>query len=151
LPADSAAWASVFAHVTISDDAQEQLRVARSCARYHARQVEPLPSLAPRALGEVLRVGFVSADFHQHATAILMVEVFEHLHADPRFEVTMYSHGPEDASPMRERLKRACTKFIKVDAFSDLQVAQMVRDDSIDVLVDLKGHTRSGRLGIFAH
>lgn len=151
LPADSSAWASVFAHVTVTDDPQEHLRVARSCARFQARAAEPLEALAPRPLGERLRVGFVSADFHQHATAILMAEVFEHLHADPRFEVTMYSHGPEDGSPMRERLKRACTRFVKVDALSDLQVAQMVRDDGIEVLVDLKGHTRACRLGIFGH
>ena len=151
LPADSVAWASVFAHVTVTDDPQEHLRVARSCARFQARMAEPLVRVAPRPLGERLRVGFVSADFHQHATAILMAEVFEQLHADPRFEVTMYSHGPEDGSPMRERLKRACAKFVKVEALSDLQVAQMVRDDGIEVLVDLKGHTRSSRLGIFGH
>lgn len=151
LPADSVAWASVFAHVTVTDDAQEHLRVARSCARFQARLAEPFAPLAPRALGERLRVGFVSSDFHQHATAILMAEVFEQLHADPRFEVTMYSHGPEDGSPMRERLKKACAKFVKVDALSDLQTAQMVRDDGIEVLVDLKGHTRSNRLGIFGH
>ncbi|MDI1258557.1 tetratricopeptide repeat protein [Aquabacterium sp.] len=151
LPAHAIAWASVFAHVTVTDDAQEHLRVARSCARFQARLVEPFAPLAPRALGERLRVGFVSADFHQHATAILMAEVFEQLNADPRFEVTMYSHGPEDGSPMRERLKRACAKFVKIDAFSDLQVAQMVRQDSIEVLVDLKGHTRGSRLGIFGH
>ncbi|WP_230181840.1 tetratricopeptide repeat protein [Aquabacterium sp. CECT 9606] len=151
LPADSKAWASVFAHVTVTDDAQEHLRVARSCARFQARLAEPLPPLASRALGERLRVGFVSADFHQHATAILMAEVFEHLNADPRFEVVMYSHGPEDGSPMRDRLKLACAKFVAVEALSDLQVAQMVREDGIEVLVDLKGHTRSGRLGIFGH
>lgn len=151
LPADSSAWASVFAHVTVTDDAKEHLRVARSCARFQARLAEPFEPLAPRALGERLRVGFVSADFHQHATAILMAEVFEHLNADPRFEITMYSHGPEDGSPMRERLKRACAKFVKVEAFSDLQVAQMVREDGIEVLVDLKGHTRGSRLGIFGH
>ncbi|RZL00609.1 MAG: tetratricopeptide repeat protein [Rubrivivax sp.] len=151
LPADSVAWASVFAHVTVTDDAQEHLRVARSCARFQARMAEPLAPLAPRALGERLRVGFVSADFHQHATAILMAEVFEQLNADPRFEITMYSHGPEDGSPMRERLMQACAKFVKVEAFSDKQVAQMVRDDGIEVLVDLKGHTRSGRLGIFGY
>ncbi|MGH6646720.1 tetratricopeptide repeat protein [Aquabacterium sp.] len=151
LPADSSAWASVFAHVTVTDDPQEHLRVARSCARFQARMAEPFEPLTPRTLGERLRVGFVSADFHQHATAILMAEVFEHLHADPGFEVTMYSHGPEDGSPMRERLKRACTRFVKVDALSDLQVAQMVRDDGIEVLVDLKGHTRACRLGIFGY
>lgn len=150
LPEDSQAWASVFAHVTLTEDAAEQLRIARSCARFHARNVELLPPVAPRPLGTRLRVGFVSADFHQHATAVLMAEVFEKMDRD-RFEVVLYSHGPEDGSVMRERLKQACDKFADVSELGDLDVAQMIRQDNIDVLVDLKGHTRGGRLGIFAH
>ncbi|RZI81877.1 MAG: glycosyltransferase [Rubrivivax sp.] len=150
LPADSQAWASVFAQVTLTDDPQEHLRIARSCARFQARRVEAFAPIAPRPLAQRLRVGFVSADFHQHATAILMAEVFEKLDRD-RFEVTLYSHGPEDGSPMRERLKQACAHFVNVAAVSDLEVAQQIRQDGIEVLVDLKGHTRDGRLGIFAH
>ena len=151
LPADSQAWASVFTHVTLIDDAQEQLHVARSCARFQARMVKaPFTPLVPRPLGQRLRVGFVSSDFHHHATAILMAEVFEKLDRD-RFEVVLYSHGPEDGSPMRERLKRACAKFANVVEVGDEDVAKMVRQDGIEVLVDLKGHTRDGRLGIFAH
>jgi predicted O-linked N-acetylglucosamine transferase (SPINDLY family) len=150
LPLDSQAWASVFAQVTLTDDAQEHLRIARSCARFQARRTEAFAKVEPHALGKRLRVGFVSADFHQHATAILMAEVFEKLDRD-RFEVILYSHGPEDGSPMRERLKRACERFVNVAAISDLEVAQQIRADGIEVLVDLKGHTRDSRLGIFAY
>jgi len=150
LPDDAASWASVFAQVTLTDDPLTQLRVARSCWRFQVRRVEPLPPLAPRPLPARLRVGFVSADFHQHATAVLMAEVFEKLDRS-RFEITLYSHGPEDGSPMRERLRRGADRFADVARRSDLEVAQQVRHDGIDVLVDLKGHTRDGRLPIFAH
>jgi len=150
LTADSQAWASVFAQVTLTDDPAEHLRIARSCARFQARRVEPFAPVAPHPLGKRLRVGFVSADLHQHATAILMAEVFEQLDRD-RFEVTLYSHGPEDGSPMRERLKRSSAHFVDVAKVSDLEVAQRIGQDGIEVLVDLKGHTRDSRLGIFAH
>jgi predicted O-linked N-acetylglucosamine transferase (SPINDLY family) len=150
LPADAARWASVFAQSTLTDDAGEQRKVAASCARFQARSAKPLPPVAPRALPQRLRVGFVSADFHQHATAVLMAEVFEKMDRE-RFEVTLYSHGPEDGSPMRERLKKGADHFAEVSRASDLEVAQQVRADQIDVLVDLKGHTRDTRLGIFAH
>ena len=150
LPADACSWASVFAQVTLTDDPLTQLRTARSCWRFQTRRVEPLPPLAPRPLPARLRVGFVSADFHQHATAVLMAEVFEKLDRS-RFDITLYSHGPEDGSPMRERLRRAADRFDDVGKRSDLEVAQQVRRDGIDVLVDLKGHTRDARLPIFGH
>ena len=150
LPADAAQWAAVFAQVTLTDDATEHLRVARSCVRFTTHGVQPFAPVAPRALPQRLRVGFVSADFHQHATAVLMAEVFEKLDRS-RFEISFYSHGPEDGSPMRERLKRAADHFIEAAGLSDLEVAQRVRSDGIDVLVDLKGHTRDSRLAIMAY
>jgi len=150
LPADAAQWAAVFAQVTLTDDPSEHLRAARSCVRFTTREVVPFEPVAPRALPERLHIGFVSSDFHQHATAVLMAEVFEKLDRD-RFEISFYSHGPEDGSPMRERLKRAADHFIEVSGVSDLDVARQVRAADIDVLVDLKGHTRDSRLGIFAY
>lgn len=150
LPADAAQWASVFAQCTLTDAPDEQLKVAASCARFQARRVEPFAPLAPRPLPQRLRVGFVSSDFHQHATAILMAEVFEKLDRS-RFEVTLYSHGPEDGSPMRQRLKDGTDHFAEVSNASDVEVAQQIRADQIDVLVDLKGHTRDTRLGLFAY
>lgn len=150
LPDDAGSWASVFAQVTLTSDAQDQLRVARSCARYMARDVQPLEPVMLQPLPSRLRVGFVSADFHQHATAVLMAEVFEKMDRH-RFEITLYSHGPEDGSPMRERLKRSAEHFVDVAKVSDSEVARKIRQDNIDVLVDLKGHTRDSRLGLFAY
>lgn len=150
LSPDSSAWAAVFAHVTLIDSPEEQLRVAQSCARFYCRGIEAMPELAPHPLGARLRVGFVSSDLHQHATAVLMAEVFEKLDRQ-RFEVILYSHGPEDGSPMRERLKRAGDRFVEVSRLSDQEVAEQIRQDGIEVLVDLKGHTRDARLGIFAY
>ena len=150
LPADSTVSATVFAHVTLTDDPQEHLRIARSCARYSAVGIEPFKPMPPHPLGSRLRVGFVSADFHQHATAHLLAEVFEQLDSGC-FEVTLYSHGAEDGSPMRERLKRSSAHFVDVAKLGDRDVAQRIRDDGIEVLVDLKGYTLDNRLGIFAH
>ena len=150
LPDDAAQWASVFAHVTLIDDPLEQLRVARSCTRFATRRVQPFPELPPRALPQRLRVAFLSADFHQHATAVLMAEVFEKLDR-ARFEISFYSHGPEDGSPMRERLRRAADHFVDVAAWSDLDAARHIRTAGIDVLVELKGHTRDSRIAIAAY
>ena len=150
LPTNAAAWISVFAQVTLTDAPDEHLTVARACARFHGQGIKPMPVRKPEALPARLRVGFVSADLHQHATSALMAEVFEKLDRS-RFEVILYSHGPEDGSAMRERMKHAGDRFVEVSALSDQDVASMIRHDGVHVLVDLKGHTRDGRLGIFAH
>jgi predicted O-linked N-acetylglucosamine transferase (SPINDLY family) len=150
LTAGSSVWTGVFAHVTLTDDPQEHLQVARSCARFAALGAERFEPVLPRPLGSRLRVGFVSNDLQQHATAHLMAEVFERL--DPnRFEVTLYSHGKDDGSPMRERLMRSDARFVDVSKTSDLDVARRIRADGIEVLVDLKGHTKNNRLRIFAY
>lgn len=86
-----------------------------------------------------LRIGYLSADLHTHATASLAVGLFE-AHDRGRFEITAYSIGQDDASPMRQRLVRAFDRFVDLNAATPEQVATRIRDDGIDILVDLKGH-----------
>jgi predicted O-linked N-acetylglucosamine transferase (SPINDLY family) len=150
LPADAALWATVFTHVTLIDDGVEQLRVARSCVRCNTRKIAAFEPVAPRPLPKRLRVGFVSADFHHHATAMLMAEVFEKLDRE-RFEISLYSYGQDDGTPMRRRLIRAADHFIEAALMTDLEIAQHVRAADVELLIDLKGHTGDARLNILAY
>ena len=150
LPPDAERWTAAFAHVTLTDDAAEQLRVARSCVRFSTRHIEPFVAVPPRPLPPRLRVGFLSADFHQHATAVLMAEVFELL-ARERFDIRLYSHGPDDGSPMRGRLRLGCDGFVDIASLSDRDAAGRIRADGCDLLVELKGHTRDTRLAVLAY
>jgi predicted O-linked N-acetylglucosamine transferase (SPINDLY family) len=152
LPDNARIATTPFAHTVLSKSRADQLRAARSAARFATTEVRPLPPLRSDwvAGGRRLRVGYVSADFHHHATAILMAEMFEH-HDRARFDVRLYSHGASDGSAMRKRIEAACDEFVDVQTFSDRQVAERVRADGIDLLIDLKGHTRNYRMGIFAH
>lgn len=138
-----------FVHVALLDDPQAQLGAARACAAAIAAGVRALPprGAAPR---ERLRIGYVSADFREHATMHLLIETLER-HDRARVEVTLYSHSPDDGSPMRHRTEAACDRFVDIGALSDAQAAQRIRDDGIDILVDLKGYTHSHRLGLFAY
>ena len=96
-----------------------------------------------------LRLGFVSYDFREHPVAQLMVELFETLDRD-RFELLLYSAGPDDGSPLRERVRAAADRVVELRGLSDPQAAAQVRADGVDLLVDLMGHTRGTRLGLFA-
>ena len=111
------------------------------------------PALEPilkRPQSQKIRVGYFSADFHNHATGYLMAELFE-LHDKSQFELVGFSFGPIANDEMRQRLEKSFDQFIEVGRKSDVEVARLSRDLNIDIAVDLKGFTRDARTGIFAH
>jgi predicted O-linked N-acetylglucosamine transferase (SPINDLY family) len=108
-----------------------------------------LPELDRRNYSDRIRIGYFSADFHDHATAFLIAELFE-LHDRSRFEIYAFSFGPDSQGSMRARLMQACDEFIDVRRKSDSEVASLARNLRIDIAVDLKGFTQDSRVGIFA-
>jgi predicted O-linked N-acetylglucosamine transferase (SPINDLY family) len=97
-----------------------------------------------------LRVGYLSSDFHAHPVAYLAAEIFE-LHERERFEVFLFSYGPDDGSPMRKRLEAGGGRFIDIAELSDEPAAQRIYDERVQILVDLKGYTAGDRPRIGAH
>jgi protein O-GlcNAc transferase len=97
-----------------------------------------------------IRLGYLSGDFHQHATAQLMAELFER-HDRDRFEVFAYSYGPDDNSLMRARLARGFDRFVDIRALSHHEAAGRIHADEVDMLIDLKGYTHQARPAISAH
>jgi predicted O-linked N-acetylglucosamine transferase (SPINDLY family) len=152
LPDDAAIPTTPFAHVTLLGDPHEQLRSARSAARHLASlNTVALPPVPHRESADGrLRIGYVSSDFHQHATSILIAEMLEQ-HDRSRFAVTLYSHGVPDGSPMRSRIERATEHFVDLRGMDDRTAASTIRDRGVDLLIDLKGWTRDHRLGIFVY
>jgi protein O-GlcNAc transferase len=126
----------------------------RVCAERWIRPIKPLPKTVfahdVSAARDRIRLGYLSGDFHQHATAQLMAELFE-LHNHDRFEIFAYSYGPDDHSPMRARLERAFDRFVDIRALSHRDAAQRIHADKIDILVDLKGYTYHSRPAISAY
>jgi len=108
---------------------------------FHHAPSEPRPRI---------RLGYLSGDFHEHATADLTAELFER-HDRSRFEVVAYSYGRGDGSPMRRRLERAFDRFVDIAPLSHRAAAARVHQDGIDILVDLKGYTYHARPQIMAH
>ncbi|BAI76921.1 hypothetical protein AZL_f01610 (plasmid) [Azospirillum sp. B510] len=109
----------------------------------------PLPSrpaAAPRG-ARPLRVAYLSADFYEHATAYLAAELFER-HDRSRVVPLAYSYGPDDGSPMRRRLETAFAKFYDIRAAGADEVARHMAEIGVDILVDLKGHTKNTRFDL---
>jgi len=98
----------------------------------------------PSLPGCRLRLGYLSGDFYQHATAQLMAGLFEG-HDRDRFEVVAYSYGADDASATRARLTRAFDRFVDISTLSYRDAAKAIYRDEIDILIDLKGYTHGSR------
>src|SRR5450631_1703265 len=137
-----------FPVLSMGLSADEQFRVARSyAASFAATPIEHRRE--DHAGARKLRIGYLSADFCRHATALLMAELFEH-HDKSCFEIVAYSHGPEDRSELSLRLRGAFDKFIDLRKMTDDEAAKRIKADRIDILVELKGYTKGARTGISA-
>lgn len=142
-----------FSFLTTPSTAADQ----RQCAEQWANNTllpyikirEQLGFTFPVSTGQKIRLGYLSADFHEHATAYLIAELFE-LHARDDFEVFAYSYGIDDNSAMRKRLITACDRFIDISHLTDQDAARQINQDNIDILIDLKGYTQNARDHILA-
>ena len=136
----------VMAAALLDDPALQQRAI-----RDYVAGTLPLPR-APAAIrerGTTLRVGYLSADFHEHATAYLAAGLFEH-HDPTRVASFAYAIDRDDGGPMRARLRRAFGHWRDLAGLDDATAAARIAADGLDVLVDLKGHTQGSRLGILA-
>ncbi len=139
-----------FTLLGYSGDPSLQLQCARNYVADRAPTLSPTLWAGPIWRNDKVRVAYLSADFHQHATAYLMAELFE-LHDRSRFEIIGVSFGIDDKSEMRKRLVAAFDQFHDVLRKSDEEVAKLLHDLRIDIAIDLKGYTQDFRFGILAH
>ena len=148
-----AAIAHPFALLATALPAALQKRCAERYVAMHwpapAAALVASPVVTPRPPGARIRLGYFSADFHQHATMDLVAELFER-HDRGRFELHAFSFGPDMKDAMRDRAIAAFDRFHEVGAKGDREVAALARELGIDIAVDLKGLTQDARPGIFA-
>jgi protein O-GlcNAc transferase len=94
-----------------------------------------------------LRVGFVSGDIKLHPVFFWISSLFKYAPKES-FEIYCYVNNQENNCS--ESLKSNVSKIIYVKAHSDLELAKIIYQDHINILVDLSGHTAYNRLGVFA-
>jgi predicted O-linked N-acetylglucosamine transferase (SPINDLY family) len=125
---------------------------AAHCA-FAKRQEAPLStSIQPHANDRLperrLRIGYVSSDFRQHSVGYFIEPVLAH-HDHERFEIFCYSNNLREEEATL-RLKSHADHWRRIIGLSDDLAAKQIRDDQIDILVDLNGHTANNRLLVFA-
>lgn len=121
----------------------------RAAATAWSRRFPDHPACTREVSEGRLRIGYLSADFHAHATGVLAVGLFEQ-HDRDRFGIVGYSTGPDDGSALRARLVASVDRFVEARGWTDARLADAIRDDGVDILVDLKGHTEDAPTGVMA-
>ena len=139
-----------FPLLAISDDPLLHRQASAIFAHYQYPANGALGPIPKHPRGERIRIGYFSADFHNHATGYLMAELIE-LHDHQRFELIGISFGPYHRDQMQTRLEQAFDQFIDASAMSDIEIAKLSRELRIDIAIDLKGFTQNCRTGIFAY
>ena len=141
--------ASPFQLLSFTDDPAMQRRAVEIWARDKVGPGGGHKALPKRSPTSKIRIGYYSADIRTHPVATLIAGMIEK-HDRDRFEIVCFSYGPPSSSELRQRLERAFDTFHDVCARSDAEVAQLSRDQKIDIAVDLTGYTQYTRPGIFA-
>lgn len=102
-----------------------------------------------RSFGHPLRVGYVSGDFKTHSASMIFRAVV--LHHSSGVEVFFYSSLPvADTDMFTKKFKDAAgVRWRDISVLDDEKAAEKIREDRIDILVDLAGHTNGGRLALF--
>ncbi|MDR6771346.1 tetratricopeptide repeat protein [Azospirillum sp. BE72] len=134
---------------TLADQQSAAARWAAAKARGIIPLVRPAARPAAAARDGRLRIGYLSADFREHAMGHLMVDALE-THDRSRFAVTAYSTGIDDGSALRRRFERGIERFVDLRRHTDADAARAIAADGIDILVDLTGFTTFSRTAMLA-
>ena len=155
LPADKLRAAmSPLSAAYHADDPVFQLAVAYNYARHtiglpaepRAARLEAVPDAAATRR---LRIGYVSSDLREHAVGFAMTDVME-THDRSKVEVFAYYCGIATTDATQQRTIRAVEHWRDLTGLDDGAAAQLIRQDGIDILVDLNGYTKDARTKVFA-
>jgi len=149
-PDRPANWSALLFALSVSDRATARGIAAehRAFGERFAARIAPLPAVVPAPrTGRRLRIGYVSSDWRRHAVAVF-AEPLLAAHDRDRFEIFCYqSHAGGDE--VTARFAALADHFVPIASLPDAEAAGRIRDDAIDILVDLNGHTAHNRLPLF--
>jgi protein O-GlcNAc transferase len=143
-------YGNLFMALNFLPDVQYSL-IAETTRRWGKLVKRPAQRLGwsnSRQPDRALRIGYVSGDFRDHPVAFFMESVLA-AHDRSAVEVICYSNNAKD-DPVTERLKALVPCWRPIKALDDTAASALVREDRIDILVDLTGHTTGQRLEVFA-
>ncbi len=125
---------------------EEHLKFARMHAEPLMRSIKPHRN--SRDPERRLRIGYISPDFRSHSVAYFIEPALEN-HDDSKFELFAYYSDQKNDS-VTQKLRQYFDHWRCIASMHNEDIADLIRKDGIDILVDLAGHTRNNRLLVFA-
>ncbi len=96
-----------------------------------------------------IKIGFVSGDFGQHPVSYYLLNTINHINKES-FDLIAYSNSNRE-DEITSALRKKFNFWRKINNLNDLDVINLIREDSIDILFDLSGHTAKNRLSVFVN
>ena len=125
---------------------QRHLELCRSLHPFDPQAIQPHANA--RDAERRLRIGYVSGDFRRHSVAHFFQPILA-AHHRQQVEVFCYSTGSQ-RDGLTRRLQQLADHWRDIAAQEVDAVVRQIRDDQIDILIDLSGHTSGNRLEVFA-
>lgn len=146
-PNDSVSHSSLLFSLLHDDTNTPQMLLDehRAFGKRHERHALPKNYANSRDPERALRIGFVSGDLLNHAVAHYLLPVVEHLSRAPNLSLHFYYNFVID-DHVTAKLRAHATTWQTVTTLGDAALAEQIRNDRIDILIDLSGHTGRNRL-----
>ena len=141
--------ATPFSILSLLDLPDLQIKNAKKFVEKQFSLTNNLGPILKKAPNKKIRIGYYSADFHNHAMSFLLAHLFE-VHDRSKFEIIGFSLEKRKNDEMRKRVSKAFDKFIDVSLKSDQEIAKISREFNVDIAIDLMGFTRGNKFQIFA-
>tara|TARA_Y100000746_G_scaffold232807_1_gene251884 strand:+ start:10886 stop:12733 length:1848 start_codon:yes stop_codon:yes gene_type:complete len=128
-------------------DIKDQLNVANMWA-----QQKKIKAFSPKSklTKQKITIGYLSADFRNHPLYYLIYDILKN-HDKNHFETKLFYSGPIEKSEQFDLFNKLECKFINISNHNDQESAQIIRNEDIDILIDLSGFTRNSRSMVAAY
>ena len=131
--------------IKLKDDPYKELQISRKFFHSNFKSNKKIELINQN---EKIKIGYISADFRIHPVSLLLARVIE-LHDKSKFEIYAYSLEKEE-DEMTIRLKKAFDKYIYIGDLKDDEAINLIRNDNINIAIDLMGYTKNARPNLFA-
>jgi predicted O-linked N-acetylglucosamine transferase (SPINDLY family) len=151
-PTDAATHSSLI-YLLYFQPKYDQELLGQELAHWNAHHAQPLASQIRPHTNDCtpnrrLRIGYVSPDLREHAVGRFMLPLLRN-HDHEQFEIACYSDVAAEDS-LTAQLKPLADRWVRIVGMSNEEVAELIRRDQIDILIDLAAHTPGNRLLVFA-
>lgn len=140
---------AAFDHITWCGDEAINARITRvQDGKPFTAEARAARRARPHRWGEKIRIGYLSNDFSdQHATMRLFQSVIL-AHDREKFDVTLFCYTPSDLIALDKGMRRQYPGLVPIGHLDDQAAEKRIRKQDIDILVDLKGHTKGARIDL---